>query len=323
MSVAKRLRPASSSTVSRILRRTASAKLSGFTLAELVVVITILAILATVGFLALSGYSSDARDAAAKANVRSVVSAISAESALTGNSPRHYVSHDPDYALSGAYLYVDGTPVALTGGNLGEAPSGSNYTAGIPRWDRLKLDPAKFRTSGLSRDSRLASAFLPAILPSALFPDASAAFDKSALSAGAADVPAGSASGRARAVSFLQVAGILPETGAAVVAGNFPAPSSADLSASESNGKPAALGFVRNPDSSATEALTDSSSVSAPAGASCGSTPHGGTKTFWTAESVPHGQSCPAGVEFSCDNGNWTHESADKASYPSEVACVV
>lgn len=72
----------------------------GFTLAELIVVITILAILATVGFLALSGYSQDAKDSAAKTNVRSVYTAITAESAVTGNSPRYYVSHDPDYALS-------------------------------------------------------------------------------------------------------------------------------------------------------------------------------------------------------------------------------
>ena len=209
--------PVSGSAVSRALRRTASARLSGFTLAERIVVITILAILATVGFLALSGYSSDARDAAAKANVRSVVSAISAESALTGNSPRYYVSHDPDYALSGAYLYVDGAPAALTGGNLGEAPYDSNYTAGVPRWDRLKLDPEKFRTAGLSRDSRLASAFLPALLSSALFPKASAAFDKTAISAGAVDVVSGSASGRARAVSFFQAVAILPETGGTAV----------------------------------------------------------------------------------------------------------
>ncbi len=40
-------------------------------------------------------------------------------------------------------------------------------------------------------------------------------------------------------------------------------------------------------------------------------------------ESVPHGQTCPAGVEFSCDNGTWIHESADKSAYPSEVACIV
>lgn len=73
---------------------------AGFTLVELIVVIAILAILATIGFLALSGYAQDARDAAVKTNVRSVQTSIVSESALTNNSPRYYVVHDPDYALS-------------------------------------------------------------------------------------------------------------------------------------------------------------------------------------------------------------------------------
>lgn len=73
---------------------------SGFTLAELIVVITVLAILATVGFLALSGYTQDAKNSAGKTNVRSVSTAISAESALTGNSPRFYVVHDSAAALT-------------------------------------------------------------------------------------------------------------------------------------------------------------------------------------------------------------------------------
>ncbi|MFB0964423.1 MAG: type II secretion system protein [Patescibacteria group bacterium] len=90
-------------------------KISGFTLVELIVVITILAILATVGFLALSGYSQDAKDSAIKANVRSLQTAISSESAITNQSPRYYVVHDADYALSGAFVYVDGVSVALTG----------------------------------------------------------------------------------------------------------------------------------------------------------------------------------------------------------------
>lgn len=92
---------------------------SGFTLAELIVVITILAILAVIGFIALSGYSNDAKDSAVKANIRSVYTAITAESAVTGNSPRYYVVHDfssTGAALSGAIVYFEGTtPTTLSG----------------------------------------------------------------------------------------------------------------------------------------------------------------------------------------------------------------
>lgn len=101
--------------------RKGAPKFRGFTLVELIVVITILAILATIGFLALSGYSSDAKDAAIKANVRSVMTAISSESAITGNSPRYYVVHDENAALTGAFVYVDGIQTYLTGGNYGVA----------------------------------------------------------------------------------------------------------------------------------------------------------------------------------------------------------
>ncbi|MFB0965073.1 MAG: prepilin-type N-terminal cleavage/methylation domain-containing protein [Patescibacteria group bacterium] len=87
----------------------------GFTLAELIVVITILAILATIGFLALSGYSQDAKDSAAKTNVRSVYSSIVSESAITNNSPRYYVVHDQNFALTGgAFAFVDGNPSTLS-----------------------------------------------------------------------------------------------------------------------------------------------------------------------------------------------------------------
>lgn len=121
---------------------------SAFTLVELIVVITILAILATIGFLALSGYAQDAKDAAAKANVRSVQTSVSAESALTGNSPRYYVVHDANAALTGTFVYVDGNSVVLTGGSWDS--SGTNYSAGNPDWTKLKLNPEKFRLSSIT-----------------------------------------------------------------------------------------------------------------------------------------------------------------------------
>ena len=116
---------------------------SAFTLVELIVVITILAILATVGFLSLSGYTDDARSATVAANVRTVYSAILSESTTSGNSPRYYIDHDPAAALSGAVAFVDGNPVVLTGGQWGSG--GTNYSAGNPRWDRLRMNGDKFR----------------------------------------------------------------------------------------------------------------------------------------------------------------------------------
>ena len=116
---------------------------SAFTLVELIVVITILAVLATVGFLSLSGFTDDARSATAKANVRTVYSAILTESTTSGNSPRFYIDHDPAAALSGAVAFVDGNPVVLTGGQWGSG--GTNYSAGNPRWDRLRMNGEKFK----------------------------------------------------------------------------------------------------------------------------------------------------------------------------------
>lgn len=102
--------------------------------------------MATIGFIALSGYSQDAKLTAVKANVRSVYAAISAESALTGNSPRHYVVHDAAASLTGAAIaYVEGDSVTLTGGQYG-TPN-ANYSAGNPDWAKLKLNPEKFRVS--------------------------------------------------------------------------------------------------------------------------------------------------------------------------------
>ena len=89
-----------------VVNRTRRKKFSAFTLAELIVVVTILAILASIGFVALSGYLSDAKESASKANIRSVYTSISSEAALSGNSPRYYVVHDPAYSLTGSAYVV-------------------------------------------------------------------------------------------------------------------------------------------------------------------------------------------------------------------------
>ncbi len=145
----------------------------GFTLAELIVVITILAVLATIGFLALSGYSQDAKVSAIKANVRSLYTAIGAESAITGNSPRYYVVHDPSASIAGALVYVDGKSVALTGGNWNDV--NTNYSAGNPDYVKLKLNPEKFRISSAGNVFNT-------------FSEAGAAYDPNAVSIGATDV---------------------------------------------------------------------------------------------------------------------------------------
>lgn len=97
-------RPDRSGASSGIFRTFVKRPLPAFTLAELIVVVTILAILAAIGFVALSSYAQDAKDSRAKTNVRSVYSAIVSESAISGNSPRYYVIHDPGYSLSGAMV---------------------------------------------------------------------------------------------------------------------------------------------------------------------------------------------------------------------------
>ncbi|MFZ3233019.1 MAG: type II secretion system protein [Patescibacteria group bacterium] len=183
-------------------------KFGGFTLVELIVVITILAVLATIGFLALSGFSQDAKDSATKANVRSIQTAIASESALTNNSPRYYVVHDPDYALSGAMVYFDGTGLVLTGGNVGQAPLDSNYTAGKPDYAKLKLNPEKFRISDAFGFSESESVF--------------AAYDPQSAFVGAVDVSRMGENGKKRNTSYFQVGAVSPSTKVASVNGNFP-----------------------------------------------------------------------------------------------------
>lgn len=204
--MARRIRPSIRGVFQKIF--------SGFTLVELIVVVAILAILATIGFLALSGYSQDAKDASVKANVRSVYSAIAAESALTGNSPRYYVIHDSGAALTGAVVYVDGSPTTLTGGDWNQA--GTNYSAGNPDYAKLKINGEKFKVSALDNGNPDRRLDLDRIFGS--YAMLSAAYDSKYLSVGAMDaVGAVSANGKRRSVSYFQVAGVAPSTGMASV----------------------------------------------------------------------------------------------------------
>ncbi|MDQ1344114.1 MAG: hypothetical protein QG650_834, partial [Patescibacteria group bacterium] len=193
-----------SSKVLRALRRGTSRRLSGFTLAELIVVVSILAVLATVGFLALSGYQPDAKKAVASTNVRSVYTAISTESSVTGYSSRYYVIHDPNYALTGSVIVFDGIPAPMAGGDW-NAPD-TNYSAGNPDYAKLKLDPEKFRIVSVA--TRTADLLAAAASPFFASAGAAAAADPSYLLVGAVDATDTSGD-KDRVRSYVQVAAIL------------------------------------------------------------------------------------------------------------------
>lgn len=85
----------------------------------------------------------------------------------------------------------DGTPIALTGGDW-NVPN-TNYSAGNPDFTKLKINPDKFKVSGLEK----------------LFEDAFASYDSKVVSVGAADVTSVS-NGKIRTNSLVQTAGITP-----------------------------------------------------------------------------------------------------------------
>ncbi|MDQ1343978.1 MAG: hypothetical protein QG650_698 [Patescibacteria group bacterium] len=192
--------------------------LSGFTLAELIVVVSILAVLATIGFLALSGYQQDAKKAVAATNVNSVYTAISTEASVTGNSARYYVIHDPNYALTGSVIVFDGIPASLVGGDW-NAP-GTNYSAGNPDYAKLKLDPAKFRITSVRTyaSDLFAAIFSPFSVRSASADSVSS--DPSYLLVGAVDA-ADTSGTKTRVKSYSQVAAILP-SGETQINGDYP-----------------------------------------------------------------------------------------------------
>ncbi len=107
------------------------------------------------------------------------------------------------------------------------------------------MNPEKFKVS--------ASGLPGALAGIAGFGSADAAYDARYLTVGAMDAVAGSTSGgKKRAVSYFQVAGISPATGAVSVTGNYPASSGS------------AVGLVKAPGS--TEALVDGGKAGTSAG---------------------------------------------------------
>lgn len=137
-----------------------------------------------------------------KANVRTVYSAILTESTTSGNSPRYYVDHATGAALSGATAYLEGSQVVLTGGQLGTGDS--NYSAGNPRWDRLRMNGDKFKLASGSAPG-LPYAFGRLGTPV----DEASAYSTGELSVGAVDVFKTLPNGRKRAVPSFQVAGVV------------------------------------------------------------------------------------------------------------------
>ena len=63
------------------------ARLRGFTLVELVVVITILAILGTIGFLSIQGYSASARDGSRISNLSNLQKGLTLWKVVAGTFP--------------------------------------------------------------------------------------------------------------------------------------------------------------------------------------------------------------------------------------------
>jgi len=184
--------------------------------------------------------------------------AISSESALTNYSPRYYVIHDSAAALSGVFIYVDGSPVALTGGDWNVA--GTNYSAGNPDFVKLKLNPEKFKTSFSHGNP---------------FDEAFSAYDTKKLAVGAVDF-ARKSSGKNRTDSWFQVVAIPPAGGSVSISGTFPVGISGSVA-----------GLVRDPAGTVVDPLVEGAQSGTPTGCSASvvsgysvpAIPHAGTAT--------------------------------------------
>lgn len=123
-------------------------------------------------------------------------------------------------------MIIDSNSNTLTGGDWNVA--GTNYSAGNPDYVKLKLNREKFKTSGLFANVAFAD------------------YDPKSLTVGATDFTMAAGS-RSRTNSYVQVAGISPETKKASVMGNFPVSNSGSVS-----------GLIKDPGSpSSTGALVD------------------------------------------------------------------
>ena len=90
--------------------------------------------------------------------------------------------------------------VALTGGQFGDP--GTNYSAGNPRWDRLRMNGDKFKLAS-GHDKGLPYAF------GGMGAETSAAYSTGELTVGAVDVFKTAANGKKRNTPFFQVAGVV------------------------------------------------------------------------------------------------------------------
>lgn len=128
-------------------------------------------------------------------------------------------------------MYVDGNPIALTGGDWNQA--GTNYSAGNPDFAKLRLNPDKFRTSSSFGDA---------------FGTAFSAYDVKKLAVGAVDFVR-KPNGKNRTEAWFQVVAIPPTGGSVSISGTFPVGISGSVA-----------GLVRDPAGTVSDPLVEGAS---------------------------------------------------------------